>query len=313
MKKGAFVLTMFLAIRVHGEPAPAQSLRLPEITYMDQPTGIELSVYAATWPSLASYIGRLEASQSDAVEADLKRRAAAADASDGELNLLAQLAWQRGELEVADVSAARAVSLQPRQSLNLFQQAMVSFAHLRRASGMMEQWKWQQRTRDAYQRTFDLDPRNVSARYYLAYTFMNTPWIGGGDTSKALQLSEGGVALGQNGFYVVRADAHRIRGEIDAANADYDRAIELKVFKLSGFLDAAEEEMGRRQWDRARRYLDWAVHCRHDATKAYEELGDYFLATSDRQQAKQSYQAAIERDAKNDSARRKLARLSGST
>ena len=313
MKKLTFLLVFFLAIRALPQPAPAGNLRLPDVTYMDQPTGIELSVYVAAWPSLAPYIVRLKASQSAAVEADLERRAAAPDVSDGELNLLAQLAWQRGSFDAADSAAARAVSLQPRQSLNAFQQAMVSFAHLRRASGMMEQWKWQQRTRDAYQRTFDLDPRNVSARYYLAYTFMNTPWYGGGNTSKALELSEGGIALGQNGFYVVRADAHRLRGEIDAANGDYDRAIQLKVFKLSGFLDAAQEEMGRRQWDRARRYLDWAVHCRPDATKAYEELGDYYLATGDRLQAKQSYQAAIEKDAKNDSARKKLARLGGAS
>jgi tetratricopeptide (TPR) repeat protein len=278
---------------------------------MDQPTGIDLPLFSATWPSLAPYIDRLKASQSAAVEADLERRSRAPDVSDGELNLLAQLEWQRGELDAADIAVDQAVSLRPTQPLNAFQKAMVAFAHLRRASGMLEQWKWQQRTRDAYQRTFDLDPRNVSARYYLAYTLMNTPWIGGGNTKKALELSEGGIALGQNGFYVVRADAHRVRGELDAANADYDTAIKLRVFKLGGFLDAALEEMGRSQWDRAKRYLDWAVYCRPDATKAYEELGDYFVAVSDRQQAQRSYQTAIQKDSTNESARRKFARLAG--
>jgi len=313
MKRVKFVLICLFAMPTLGEADAAQNLRLSDIIYMDQPTGIELSVYVATWPALAPYIARLEASQSAGVEADLQRRATAKDASDGELNLLAQLAWQRGSLDAADFATARAVALQPKQSLNAFQQAMVNFAHLRRASGMLEQWKWQRRTRDAYQRTFELDPRNVSARYYLAYTFMNTPWIGGGDMKKALQLSEGGIALGQTGFYVVRADAHRLRGELDAANADYDTSIELKVFKLSGFLDAAQEEMGRREWDRAKRYLDWAVHCRPDATKAHEELDDYYLAMNDRQQAQHSYVDAIQRDPKNESARKKFARLVAST
>ena len=312
MNKTALVLIWLPALSVLAVPASAQNQRLPDIVYMDQPNGIEYSVYASTWPSLSPYIDRLKASQSAAVEANLQRRAAAADVSDGELNLLAQLEWQRGALDEADVAVARAVALRPSQSLNAFQQAMVTFAHLRRASGALEQWKWQQRTRDAYQRTFDLDPHNLSARYYLAYTYMNTPWIGGGDKKKALQLSEGGIALGQNGFYVVRADAHRLLGDLDAANADYDRAIVLKVFKLSGFLDAANEEMSRNQWDRAKRYLDWAVHCRPDATKAHEGLGDYYLARNDRQHARQSYQTAVDRDPNNESARKKLAQLAGS-
>ena len=312
MNKTALVLIWLPALSVLAVPASAQNQRLPDIVYMDQPNGIEYSVYASTWPSLSPYIDRLKASQSAAVEANLQRRAAAADVSDGELNLLAQLEWQRGALDEADVAVARAVALRPSQSLNAFQQAMVTFAHLRRASGALEQWKWQQRTRDAYQRTFDLDPHNLSARYYLAYTYMNTPWIGGGDKKKALQLSEGGIALGQNGFYVVRADAHRLLGDLDAANADYDRAVVLKVFKLSGFLDAANEEMSRNQWDRAKRYLDWAVHCRPDATKAHEGLGDYYLARNDRQHARQSYQTAVDRDPNNESARKKLAQLAGS-
>jgi tetratricopeptide (TPR) repeat protein len=309
VKKIRFELIYFFAICALRGPLGAQGLRLSDVIYMDQPTGIELSVYVATWPSLTPYIDRLKAAQFAAVEADLGRRAVAKDVSDGELNLLAQISWQRGSLDAADSAAARAVALQPQQSLNAFQQAMVDFAHLRRASGIIEQWKWQRRTRDAYQQTLNLDPQNVSARYYLAYTYMNTPWIGGGDTQKALQLSEGGIAQGQNGFYVVRADAHRLRGELDAANADYDTSMKLKVFKLSGFLDAAQEEMGRRDWDRAKRYLDWAVHCRPDATKAHEALGDYYLAMNDRLRARHSYEDAVEKDPKNESAKTKLAIL----
>ena len=213
MKKATLLLICCFAAGSIEQPNAAQNLRLPDIIYMDQPTGIDASTYVTTWPQLAPCLDRLKSSQSSAVEADLKRRAAASNVSDGELNLLAQLEWQHGELEAADSAVARAVAQRPNQSLNAFQLAMANFAHLRRASGMVEQWKWQRRTRDAYQRTFDLDPRNVSARYYLAYTFMNTPWIGGGDTGKALSLSEGGIALGQIGFYVVRADAHRLRGD----------------------------------------------------------------------------------------------------
>lgn len=289
--------------------AQAQGPRLPDVIYMDQPTGIEPSVYAAAWPQLGPYLARIQQAQSSAVVADLLQRSTDPHVSDGELNLLAQLEWQRGALDQADTAAARALTLQPQQSLNAFQQALVNFAHLRRATGMAEQWKWQERTRDAYQRTFDLDPRNVSARYYLAYSYMNTPWIGGGNKQKALELSEGGIALGQNGFYAVRADAHRMRGEIDAANADYDRSIQLKVIKLGGFLDAAHDELKRGQLDRAKRYLDWSVHCRPDASKAFEGLGDYYVVVNDPDRARQSFQDALQKDPTNESARQKLARL----
>jgi hypothetical protein len=306
------ILSLLYILAVFSSSAVfAQNERLPDVIYMDQPTGIDLSTYLATWPSLQPYIARLSASPHSAVEADLKLQVESQSVYDGELNLLAQLEWRRGELDLADTAVARAVALRPRQSLNAFQQAMVNFAHLRRASGMLEQWKWQQRTRDAYQRTFDLDPRNVSARYYLAYSYMNTPWIGGGDKKKALQLSEGGISSDQIGFYVVRADAHRLSKELDAANADYDTSIKLKVFKLSSFVDAAHEELERKQLARAKQYLDWAVHCRPDSTKAYEGLGDYYSAVNEREQAKTSYEISIKKDSDNQSARKKLSQLLG--
>jgi hypothetical protein len=164
----ALLPLLAVVIGLAGNPRLADGQHVPGIKYADQPTGIELSAYAATWPALKPYVLRLQASQGATVLADLKQRALAPGVSDGELNLLAQLEWQHGELEAAETAITRAAALQPNQPAHAFQQAMISFAHLRRASGMMDRWKWQRRTRDAYQHTFDLDPRNPSARYYLA-------------------------------------------------------------------------------------------------------------------------------------------------
>jgi tetratricopeptide (TPR) repeat protein len=302
-------LAWALAIGVVGASSAAESQRLPDIIYADQPTGIEISVYVATWPSLEPYIQRLRGSQRAAVEAELQQRAAGADVSDGELNLLAQLEWQHGELDEADKAMKTAVALQPNQFLHPFQQAMISFARLRRASGWMEQWRWQRRTRDAYQRTLDLNPRSVEARYYIAYTYLNTPAIGGGDQKKGLELSEAGIALGLDEFYVVRADAHRLRGELDAAFADYDKSIQRRVFKLSAFLAAGQAALERRDLDRAKRYLEWAVHCRPDAAGTHEGLGDYYVAAHNLPAAIHSYEAALQREPNGASVKSKLAKL----
>ena len=302
---------LLLAIRVAGTPRAANGQNVPGLKYADQPTGIELSAYMSTWPALKPYVQRLQASQGAAVLTELKQRAAAPGVSDGELNLLAQLEWQHGELDAAEMAIARALALQPNRPAHAFQQAMISFAHLRRASGMMKKWKWQRRTRDAYQHVFDLDPRNISARYYLAYSYMNTPAIGGGDKDKALTLSDGGIALGQDEFYVVRADAHRLRGEHAAASADYDTAIQRSVIKLSGFLDAGADELRRQDFARAKRYYEWAVHCRADAPGAHEGMGDYYVAVGNAPAAIRSYQMALQRDPKLSSAKEKLARLQG--
>lgn len=289
--------------------ASLQFERRSNVLYMDQPTGIETSVYASTWSLLRPLLNRLTVEGGAKLEADLRLRSVRSDVSDGELNLLAQLQWQHGELAEADATVERAVAMQPHQSLNAFQSAMVCFAHLRRATGKLEQWRWQQRTRDAYQRTLTLDTLNTSARYYLAYSYMNTPGIGGGDKGKALEIAQQGIEQGQVGFYAVRADAHRLRGEIDAANSDYDTTIRMRVIKLGGLLDAASEEMGNRRWDRAKRYLDWAVYCRPDAAKVHEELGDYYVGIADQVSALRSYETALQRDSNDNSARRKLAVL----
>lgn len=315
------LLLGFTASRLNAQQQRARS----DVIYMDQPSGIEYDTYLATWPRLEPYIKALRNAGTAEVESELKQRSTLPTFSDGELNLLAQLEWQHGELDAADQTISKAIEIQSGQSLNWFQQAMIDFAYLLQVSGAgdsynsglshplkgLETWKWQRRTRDAYQRTLNLDTRNLFARYYLAYTYINTPALAGGDTSKAIALSDEGIALGQVGFYVVRADAHRARGEFEAANADYDTSIRLRVIKLGGFLDAAREDLQRKQFVRAKRYYEWAIYCRPDSSRAYEGLGDYYLATDDWRQAKGAFEAALRANSRNEDAKVKLSRLAG--
>ena len=69
-------------------------------------------------------------------------------------------------------------------------------------------------------------------------------------------LAEEGIDLGQREFYVVRADAHRFRGEFGPAFADYDRAIAEKVFKLNSFLAAGHLALERHDPSRAKAYFE---------------------------------------------------------
>ena len=303
----AMFLSCAVVVSVLAAPSSSGYPRVPGITYADQPTGIDLSIYVATWPALEPDIQRLRSSQRTAVKADLQQRAATKSSSDGGLNLLAQLQREDGALDEADNTIKVAMALRPNQFLHSFQQAMICFARLMRGSGMWERWKWQQKTRDAYQRTLDLNSRSAEARYYIAYTYLNTPAIGGGNKDKGLELSEAGIALGQDEFYVVRADAHRMRGELGAAFADYDKSIQRKVFKLSAFLAAGQAALESRDLERAKRYLEWAVHCRPDAAGTHEGLGDYHVAAHDRSAAIHSYEAALQREPNRASVKKKLA------
>jgi tetratricopeptide (TPR) repeat protein len=241
------------------------------VTYVEQPAGIDLADYVAAWPALAPYVARLRQGGRDAVRGDLQRLAESASPPDGALNLLAQLEREDGRLDEARVFIERAIAASPGQHLHYFQQAMVAFAQLSRASGL-GRWTWQRRTRDAYQRAFDIDPRPVPYRFYLAYTLVQTPGIAGGDKDRALRMADEGVGMGQKAFYVVRADVHRFRGERALAFADYDRAIEARVFKLNAFLAAGDLAAEQQDWPRARRYFEWAVHCRPDSEAARARL-----------------------------------------
>jgi len=297
------------AITAMARAIPVAAQGVPGIIYAEQPTGIEMATYLATWPALEPEIHRLSAERA-AVMHELAQRAAQPGISAGALNLLAQLQREDGALDDAEKSISQAIAVQPRQFLHHFQHAMIQFAHLIRASGL-SRWGWQQKTTDAYRRTFELNTRHVPSRYYIAYSLAQTPGIAGGDKKKALQLAQEGVDLGLVEFYVVRADVHRLRDELDAAFVDYDAAIDRKVFKLNSFVAGGSAALARGDMSRAKRYLEWAVFCRQDASASHEGLGDYYAAIKDESGARREYEIALQKEPNRESVQNKLKRLRG--
>jgi Tfp pilus assembly protein PilF len=269
--------------------------RVAGVTYVDQPSGITVAKYVETWPALRIYADDLSNGRIREVRRKLEMRCRAKDVSDGELNLFAQLTWKQGDLAEADRAVRRALAMNPRNSLNTFQEALTCFAHLRQANGLLEKWTWHRRTYDAYATTLAIDRTNVAARYYLAYSYMNTPVLLGGSKWKALQLADDGVAMGEKEFYPVRADAHRLLGQREAAAKDYDTAISLKVIKVGGLIDAARDAMEHGEMERAKKYLDFAALCRQDLAVVYEALGDYYMRLHNTAAAKKNYQIAAQK------------------
>ena len=296
----SLLLTSGVVLAGHDSTVPTQ---------VEQPRGIELTDYVQAWPGLESYVVRVRQGARLGVESDLRHLVRATASSDGALNLLAQLQREDDNLDEAEILIERAISSNPQQHLHYFQQAMIFFARLSHASGSLARWKWQRKTRDAYQKAFELNPRPVPYRYYLAYTYVQTPGFVGGDKDKALRLAREGIDTGQKEFYVVRADVHRLRGELDLAFADYDRAIAERVFKLNSFLAAARLALERKDWHRAKTYFEWAVSCRPDSPRTHEGLGDYYATVGDRRAATAAYEAALGVDPDHSQAREKLAKL----
>ena len=71
--------------------APDASGARIQVTYVEQPTGINLADYVAAWPDLAPWVAALRGAR-DSVRVELRRMADSRTPSDGGLNLLAQLA-----------------------------------------------------------------------------------------------------------------------------------------------------------------------------------------------------------------------------
>ena len=296
------VAMVLLAAAARSDPAQAASTPAPQgatpITYLDAPRAIDPALCVAAWPELRDCIEALEARDTLRATACLERAAAAGRSRDGALNLLAEIYRRRGEWDRAWQAIGEAIRLSPRQHLHRFRQALIAFEQRRRASFFLSKWTWHLRTKDAYERALALSPRTLPYRYYVFYSYLNTPRIGGGDGRRALAIAQEGIDLGLRECYLFRADALLHLGRYPEAFAGYDTSIVLGLFKknLESFKAASAAAIERQDWGRARRYCDYLVECRPDLAGSYNSLGDYFLATRDTTSAVRAFHTALEKD-----------------
>ena len=138
---------------------------------------------------------------------------------------------------------------------------------------------------------------------------MKEPGLFGGNNDKALRMAQEGIEIGQNEFYIVRADIYLMRGEEAAAIADYDKSMEVGVFKINAFTRAVHLALSMKDTARAKAYAEYAVRCRPDSPKSFVALGDYWTAAGDKQAAAGAYEAALDRDPDHAEAMEKLAEL----
>jgi len=289
----------------------ASSQDVQGVIYLDQPKDIEMGLYLSSWPSLQECISKLQSHDTLAAETCLQNLATQGRDKDGVLNLLTQIQRHHGNLDQAWETIDKAIELSPKQHLHYFQKALIAFKQRENTSFFLSQWKWHVRTKDAYEQAMALEPRMLPYRYYVFYSYINTPAIGGGDKEKALKIAQEGINLGFRECFLMRADAYRVLDRFSDAFRDYDTSITLRIFKknLESFRGAGYAAMDQRDWTRAKRYFDYLVECRADRPDSYDCLGDYFLAVGDTLNAIKTFETALEKNPKFESSTEKLRRL----
>ena len=288
--------------------ATASSQDVQGIIYLDQPKNIEVEQYLLSWPALQECVSKLQDRDSLGAETCLQTLIAQGRSKDGALNLLAQIQRLRGNLDLAWDIIDQAIELSPNQHLHYFQKALIAFKEREQSSFFLSQWKWHNRTKEAYEQALALEPRMVSYRYYVIYSYINTPKIAGGDKEKALRIAQEGTGLGIRECYLMRADAYRMIDNLPEAFSDYDTSITLRIFKrnLESFKGAGYTAIKQKDWTRAKRYFDYLVECRPDHPGSYDCLGDYFLAVNDTVNAIKALKTALERNPRFEPSSEKL-------
>jgi tetratricopeptide (TPR) repeat protein len=290
---------------------PALSQDVPGVIYIDQPKDIDSGLYLSAWPSLRECISKLQSRDTVAAQSCLENLAAQGRDKDGALNLLTQIERRQGNLDQAWETIDKAIELSPKQHLHYFQKALVAFKQRENTSFFLSQWKWHVRTKDAYEHAMALEPRMFPYRYYVFYSYINTPAIGGGDKGKALKIAQDGIDLGFRECYLMRADAYRVLDKFQDAFRDYDTSITLRIFKknLESFRAAGYAAMDQKDRTHAKRYFDYLVECRADRPDSYDCLGDYYIAVGDTLNAIKAFGTALEKNPKFESSLDKVRRL----
>jgi tetratricopeptide (TPR) repeat protein len=291
--------------------ASASSQDVQGIIYLDQPKNIDTEQYLQSWPALQACLSKVQAHDSLGAETCLQNLVTQGGKKDGAMNLLAQIQRRRGHLDEAWDLIETAIKLSPKEHLHYFQKALIAFEQRKETSFFLSQWKWHLRTKEAYEQALALEPRIVTYRYYVLYSYINTPCIVGGDKTKALTIAQEGVDLGIRECYLMRADAYLSLDKLPEAFADYDTSITLQIFKknLESFKAAGYAALRKKDWTRGKRYFEYLVECRPDHPNSYDCLGDYYLAVGDTVNAVKAFKTALEKNPTFSTSAAKLRKL----
>lgn len=98
----------------------------------------------------------------------------------------------------------------------------------------------------AFEEAVKLDGSNVDARRDLAEFYLEAPWIVGGDRGKALKEVDAIVRLDPVAGHLAHAMSSRHEKRLAEADADYQRALDLRPARIGPYLEAADfyEERG---------------------------------------------------------------------
>lgn len=110
-------------------------------------------------------------------------------------------------------------------------------------------------------------------------------------------------------FYRKRADDYVVKGSLDLAFVDYNKAIELNPKDVSAYFNRARAFSSKKDFKSAISDYDKTIELNPKDSQAYFNRGESYEKTDDTEKAVADYRKAFELDAKNEAANNNLQRL----
>ena len=136
--------------------------------------------------------------------------------------------WSYGDLDKAEATAAKAVSIEDGSAAAHAQLVNILGAELAsKKAGAMEKMSLSHRFRKEAERTLQLDPNNIYATEALARYSWYAPMIAGGDKSKAMRIVDRVIQMDSTRGYTLKAELDTTQ-DAGKALADWKQAAAAK-------------------------------------------------------------------------------------